>query len=71
MNLEKPEHINLLNKLEEYKNSIAEELNNLEEKEVKTDADMSRYETLMDVESSLDLIINEYVAQEYKEDIQV
>lgn len=71
MSLEKPEHINLLNKVEEYKNSLSDELNNLENKQLKTIEESSRYKTLMDVETSLDLIINEYVAQEYKEDIQV
>ena len=61
MNVEK---IDLLKALEEYRDSISQDLELLENFDRQC-CDQAEYETLLNVESSLDIIINNYINQEY------
>lgn len=61
MNIEK---IDLLKSIEEYRDSISQDLELLENFD-KTCCDNAEYETLMNVEAALSIIINNYINQEY------
>ncbi len=61
MNVEK---IDLLKSIEEYRDSISKDLELLENFDKKC-CDQAEYETLMNVESCLSIIINNYINQEY------
>ena len=61
MNVEK---IDLLKALEEYRDSISNDLEQLEKFD-RSCCDDAEYNTLLNVESSLDIIINNYIHQEY------
>ncbi len=61
MNVEK---IDLLKSIEEYRDSISKDLELLENFDKKC-CDSAEYETLMNVESCLTIIINNYINQEY------
>lgn len=61
MNVEK---IDLLKALEEYRDSISNDLEQLEKFD-RSCCDDAEYNTLLNVESSLDIIINNYINQEY------
>ena len=59
-----PEKIDLLKSIEEYRDSISQDLELLEKFDRKC-CDQAEYETLMNVESCLSIIINNYINQEY------
>ena len=59
-----PEKIDLLKSIEEYRDSISQDLELLEKFD-KSCCDQAEYETLMNVEAALDIIINNYINQEY------
>ena len=61
MNVEK---IDLLKSIEDYKDSISQDLELLENFDKKC-CDKAKYETLLNVESCLSIIINNYTNQEY------
>ena len=61
MNIEK---IDLLKSIEEYRDSISKDLELLENFDKKC-CDQAEYETLLNVESCLSIIINNYINQEY------
>ena len=61
MNVEK---IDLLKSIEEYRDSISQDLELLENFDKKC-CDNAEYETLMNVETALSIIINNYINQEY------
>lgn len=61
MNIEK---IDLLKSIEDYRNSISNDLEQLEKFD-RSCCDNAEYETLMNVEAALSIIINNYVNQEY------
>ena len=59
-----PEKIDLLKSIEDYRNSISNDLEQLEKFD-KSCCDNAEYETLMNVEAALSIIINNYINQEY------
>ena len=59
-----PEKIDLLKSIEDYRNSISNDLEQLEKFD-RSCCDDAEYNTLLNVESSLDIIINNYINQEY------
>ena len=59
-----PEKIDLLKSIEEYRDSISQDLELLEKFD-KSCCDQAEYVTLMNVEAALDIIINNYINQEY------
>ena len=61
MNIEK---IDLLKSIEDYRNSISNDLEQLEKFDMSC-CDNAEYETLMNVEAALSIIINNYINQEY------
>ena len=61
MNIEK---IDLLKSIEDYRNSISNDLEQLEKFD-RSCCDNAEYNTLMNVESCLSIIINNYINQEY------
>ena len=61
MNIEK---IDLLKSIEEYRDSISQDLEQLEKFD-RSCCDNAEYNTLMNVESCLSIIINNYINQEY------
>lgn len=61
MNVEK---IDLLKSIEDYRDSISKDLELLEKFDRQC-CDQAEYETLMNVESCLSIIINNYINQEY------
>ena len=58
------EKIDLLKSIEEYRDSISKDLELLEKFD-RSCCDDAEYETLMNVESCLSIIINNYINQEY------
>ena len=62
MNVEK---IDLLKSIEDYKDSISKDLERLEKLFNMSCCDQTEYETLLNVESCLSIIINNYTNQEY------
>lgn len=58
------EKIDLLKSIEDYKDSISKDLERLEKFDKKC-CDQAEYETLLNVESCLSIIINNYINQEY------
>ena len=60
-----PEKIDLLKSIEEYKDSISKDLERLEKLFNMSCCDQAEYETLLNVESCLSIIINNYINQEY------
>ena len=61
MNVEK---IDLLKALEEYRDSISNDLEQLEKFD-RSCCDDAEYNTLLNVETALSIIINKYINQEY------
>ena len=61
INLEK---IDLLKSIEDYKDSISQDLELLEKFDRKC-CYQAKYETLLNVEAALSIIINNYINQEY------
>lgn len=59
-----PEKIDLLKSIEDYKDSISQDLELLEKFDRRC-CDNAKYNTLMNVESCLTIIINNYINQEY------
>lgn len=59
-----PEKIDLLKSIEEYRDSISKDLELLEKFDKKF-CDKAEHETLLNVESCLSIIINNYINQEY------
>ncbi len=59
-----PEKIDLLKSIEEYRDSISQDLELLENFDRQC-CDQAEYITLMYVESCLSMIINSYINQEY------
>ena len=59
-----PEKIDLLKSIEDYRDSISKDLEQLEKFD-RSCCDDAEYETLMNVESCLSIIINNYINQEY------
>ena len=59
-----PEKIDLLKSIEEYRDSISQDLELLEKFDKKC-CDSAEYNTLMNVEAALSIIINNYINQEY------
>ena len=59
-----PEKIDLLKSIEDYRNSISNDLELLEKFD-RSCCDNAEYNTLMNVESCLSIIINNYINQEY------
>ena len=59
-----PEKIDLLKSIEEYRDSISQDLELLE-KFYRSCCENAEYNTLMNVESCLSIIINNYINQEY------
>ena len=59
-----PEKIDLLKSIEDYRNSISNDLEQIE-KFYRSCCDNAEYNTLMNVESCLSIIINNYINQEY------
>ena len=59
-----PEKIDLLKSIEEYRDSISQDLELLENFD-RHCCDQVEYETLLNVESCLSIIINNYINQEY------
>lgn len=59
-----PEKIDLLKSIEDYRDSISKDLELLENFDKKC-CDSVGYNTLMNVESCLAIIINNYINQEY------
>ena len=59
-----PEKIDLLKSIEDYRDSISNDLEQLEKFDKKC-CDQAEYETLLNVESCLSIIINNYINQEY------
>ena len=59
-----PEKIDLLKSIEDYKDSISKDLE-LIEKFDRECCDQAEYETLLNVEAALSIIINNYINQEY------
>ena len=62
--MDKSEKINLLKAIEEYRDSISNDLEQLENID-RSCCNQAEYETLMNVEASLSIIINSYINQEY------
>ena len=60
-----PEKIDLLKSIEDYKDSISKDLERLEKLFNMSCCDQTEYETLLNVESCLSIIINNYINQEY------
>ena len=60
-----PEKIDLLKSIEEYRDSISKDLERLEKLFNMSCCDQAEYETLLNVESCLSIIINNYINQEY------
>ncbi len=60
-----PEKIDLLKSIEEYRDSISKDLERLEKLFNMSCCDQAEYETLLNVESCLSIIINNYTNQEY------
>ena len=60
-----PEKIDLLKSIEDYKDSISKDLERLEKLFNMSCCDQTEYETLLNVESCLAIIINNYTNQEY------
>ena len=60
-----PEKIDLLKSIEDYKDSISKDLERLEKLFNRSCCDDAEYETLLNVESCLSIIINNYINQEY------
>ncbi len=60
-----PEKIDLLKSIEEYRDSISKDLERLEKLFNMSCCDQTEYETLLNVESCLAIIINNYTNQEY------
>ena len=58
------EKIDLLKSIEEYRDSISQDLELLENFDRQC-CDQAEYETLMNVEAALSIIINNYINQEY------
>ena len=61
MNIEK---IDLLKSIEDYRDSISKDLELLENFDRRC-CDQTEYETLLNVEAALSIIINNYINQEY------
>ena len=59
-----PEKIDLLKSIEEYRDSISQDLELLENFDRQC-CDKAKYETLLNVEAALSIIINNYINQEY------
>ena len=59
-----PEKIDLLKSIEEYRDSISQDLELLENFDRQC-CDQAEYNTLMNVEAALSIIINNYINQEY------
>ena len=59
-----PEKIDLLKSIEDYKDSISKDLELLSNFDRKC-CDQVEYETLLNVEAALSIIINNYINQEY------
>ena len=59
-----PEKIDLLKSIEEYKDSISQDLELLENFDRQC-CDQAEYETLLNVEAALSIIINNYTNQKY------
>ena len=59
------EKIDLLKSIEDYKDSISKDLERLEKLFNMSCCDQAEYETLLNVESCLSIIINNYINQEY------
>ena len=59
-----PEKIDLLKSIEEYRDSISKDLELLEKFD-RSCCDNAEYNTLMNVESCIAIIINNYINQEY------
>lgn len=59
-----PEKIDLLKSIEEYRDSISNDLEQLEKFDRQC-CDQVEYNTLLNVESCLSIIINNYINQEY------
>ena len=59
------EKIDLLKSIEEYRDSISKDLERLEKLFNMSCCDQAEYETLLNVESCLSIIINNYINQEY------
>ena len=60
-----PEKIDLLKSIEDYRDSISKDLERLEKLFNMSCCDKAEYETLLNVESCLSIIINNYTNQEY------
>ena len=60
-----PEKIDLLKSIEEYRDSISKDLELLEKLFNMSCCDQAEYETLLNVEAALSIIINNYTNQEY------
>ncbi len=60
-----PEKIDLLKSIEEYRDSISKDLERLEKLFNMSCCDQTEYETLLNVESCLSIIINNYTNQKY------
>lgn len=60
-----PEKIDLLKSIEEYRDSISKDLERLEKLFNMSCCDQTEYETLLNVEAALSIIINNYINQEY------
>ena len=58
------EKIDLLKSIEEYRDSISQDLELLENFDRQC-CDQAEYKTLMNVEAALSIIINNYINQEY------
>lgn len=60
-----PEKIDLLKSIEDYKDSISKDVERLEKLFNMSCCDQTEYETLLNVETALSIIINNYINQKY------
>ena len=60
-----PEKIDLLKSIEDYKYSISKDLERLEKLFNRSCCDDAEYNTLLNVEAALSIVINNYINQEY------